>query len=112
MIVSTIGDERYWLLNQPEEWSMGAVIPLPHGHYKLIGKPTQLSESDWEGIVGDFPYIRHDRESLLSGLSAIKNKHLENRKEVFANTATESGLSWIRSLNLDPEKVVILKIEK
>jgi hypothetical protein len=82
-----------------------SVKPLPpENNYTLIGKPTQLSESDWEGIVESVLY------PMTNDIMGYEN--YGDRLFSCCETATESGLSWIKSLNLDPDKVVILKIEK
>src|SRR5438309_1940289 len=77
------------------------------GNYKIIGKASELIEEQWRGIVKmgglktfkDYTYIYEpDLDGLFNALLEMKFQ-----------TATESGLSLISSLDLEPETTLIIQ---
>lgn len=71
------------------------MLPYVSGSWSIIGLGKDLSEEQWKEIV--------ERSLVMS----IKYKDYECVKSSF-HTATQSGLSWLKSLNAD-ENYLILK---
>lgn len=75
---------------------IGWFFTLPPGNYSIVGRGLELWESQWKQIVGEhnglFEYPDFERNELC-----------------LLRTATESGLSLIKSLGM--ENPLILKIE-
>lgn len=77
-------------------------VELSAGKWELVGKGSEVTEEQWEGIV-DKEYFEDDSEYYY-----IYEKDNKVRANLFYDTAVESGLSWLKSLNHDPDTTIIL----
>ena len=96
-----------WPFNNEVVIGMAAPDPdlyetLPEGNYTIIGKASEISEEQWEEIVA----IDELEVVGIGGYSGFVNYEDKN---TFFSTATESGLSLIKSMNLIPPTTLIIK---
>ena len=78
---------------------------LPTGNYSLVGMAKDLTEEQWENIVGLAVYMRNYEELVKEGWWNYNEGHP-------LATATESGLSLLKHHGLKLENTLILSNNK
>lgn len=70
--------------------------PIAPGDWRIVGRAKELTEEQWRGVMPVF-------ECYESYKKGFKNySKFSHEYDLFA-TATESGMSLLRSYNIDPE---------
>lgn len=84
-------------------------ISLPPGSYSILGRPEEITEVQWRGIV------ERDNRKTSNGLiemevSGFKDYERFGGSSLFQvkSTATESGLSLLKSKGLQDKSIIIL----
>lgn len=85
---------------------------LPHPGptpWQILGVARNLSEEQWKGIVGkdERTVTNGTRDSLISGFKDYE-RHGGSSVFMVKRSATESGLSLLKSKGLNPETTLIL----
>lgn len=76
---------------------------LPPGSWRIVGRAKELNEEQW-GI-----FVKHDLGPMTNKIAGY-----DYANEVFGGctTATESGMSLLRSLGIDPETNPLILIKE
>lgn len=93
-----IASERYspTLVYKTKTSLTSVHISLPLGNWQILDRADWLEEDQWKGIVAYIPYGNLQRWRDYSG------------NESFCLSATESGLSLLKSKGLNPDTTLIL----
>lgn len=73
-------------------------VVLPSGQWSLLGRPKEITEEQWKGIVDTYP------DDGCGGFAYMDYTSCVNGFE----TAKESGLDLLKSKGLNPESIIIL----
>lgn len=73
-------------------------IDLPPGSWQILGRPEEITEEQWKGIVDTYP------DDGCGGFAYMDYTSCVNGFE----TAKESGLDLLKSKGLNPESIIIL----
>ncbi len=81
---------------------------LPPGDWQPLGKGSEISNDQWKDLVeSDRYYDGHPEDHGLGEVTYYRDYPNELHESCIFS-ASESGLSWIRSIGKDPEKVYLL----
>lgn len=76
-------------------------IKLPEGNWSILGRPEEMTEEQWKRVVlYDINPMQDYFEGAMDYGLSYENFNLD--------TCFESGLSLLKSKNIDPSKVIIL----
>lgn len=78
--------------SKSQGWDGYDLIETPEGNWKHLGKATELTEEDWNGIV-DY----NECPDPFLGKIKFYQKYPDSLNDNFVNTATESGLSLLKA---------------
>lgn len=76
-------------------------ISLQEGRYSILGRPEDLTEEQWKGIVERLNTFVGDNSQHI-------DVYVDYYKDYECQTATESGLSLLKSKGLNPVEIIIL----
>lgn len=88
------------------------LIELEEGNYKIVGKPSLITNEVWKDLL---PIVEYSSKNIGYEDYTDPEKHFGywvNGKVFQSNAATQSGLSLIQSLGMKPEQTLILKLLK
>lgn len=82
---------------------------LPPGSYSILGKGNEITEDQWKGVVDkdERTVTNGTRDTLISGFKDYE-RHGGSSIFMVKRTATESGISLLKSKGLNPKTTFIL----
>jgi len=90
----------------------GDIIPLAAGNWRILGRPAELTEEQWKAIIpridGDLAWIPSYNDPDSGGHGFCYDDYESEDEHTVYYTATESGLSLLKSKNVSIDNVIIL----
>lgn len=100
--INNIGCIRY---SQMQGKISSVIEPAQIGEYlekdkwSILGRGRDLTEEQWRGLVGGPPYASYEEQNICA----------EDYKGLWVQTATASGLSWLKANGIDENYLLIIK---
>lgn len=84
-------------------------LPGELGQWSILGKGDKLTGEQWKGIVNDISFLRPNPYNVNEDeVVQCWQDYTDDTEQLVCYTATESGLSLLKSKSLTPSEVLIL----